>query len=146
MVTSCNLLFLCTREINWLCVSWFSVTHKRRCAYEIYSSLPALALMFTGQAYRRKISWFGDAGEAPRTPFAIADTNIQYRWTQITASLEMHQLTPENRLLSRDRAVKWLNTLLVHQAQIQPKNLIGQFLKEAELGTPSFFAILLHQK
>lgn len=79
-----------------------------------YSSLPAPALMFAEQPYRGKISCFGDAGEAPRTPFAIADTDIQHRCIQITAPLEMHQLTPENRLLSRDRAVKWLNTLLAH--------------------------------
>jgi len=92
---------------------------------EIYSSLPVLAPVFTGQAYRRKISCFGDAEEASSTPFAIADTNVQYRQIQITASLEMHRLTPENRLPSRGRAIQWLNTLLLHKAQIQPQNLIG---------------------
>lgn len=54
-----------------------------------YSSLPALALI-TEQAFRGKISWFEDAKEALRTPFAAADTNTQHRWIQITASLELH--------------------------------------------------------
>lgn len=62
---------------------------------------------------------------------SIGEYKLQHHW-------RCTSLPPENKLLSRDRALKWPNAVLARSAQIQPQNLIGWFLKEAELYTPFF--------